>query len=217
MASELSSPGQGVADGLSPQAEQLKRNLDENIPPPPLGLPVPPQNQFVSPWSDRADVVALRRSVPLAQLKASLLVFLLIFLICLIYFGAASRTSAHIDDVPCIVVSFDEPGGLVGSAVLAAVGSWPTPLQWEIHSASDFGSASDAVARVNNGDVWCSLIVNSGASQQIDSFLTAVQQQPATLPAVRPSASDTQNSQIEWAATHVAVYLLSALLPSVRC
>jgi len=124
----------------------------------------------------RKDVVALRPRFFGQWLFSSIQLWILIFVLCAMYFGAGHDPSSRTHNLNVAVVDFD--GDQAGRFFLNAFRSTPAgnqTLYWRYKYPSDYdNSVSETQRDVDNGQVWASISLRPNTSSAINASLQAL-------------------------------------------
>ena len=153
--------------------------------------------------SSRKDIVALRKKFLFQWVFSSIQLWILIFLVCTIYFGTGTNPSHYTNRLDVAIVNYD--GDLASYSFLNAFrqsGPGNLTLNWLYKDASDYnGNIDEARSEVRNGKLWAMVILRSNttllANQSLSAFInttTSLTSPFASTPAVIVIYEDGRNS-----------------------
>ncbi len=126
-------------------------------------------------YSSRKDIVTLRKKFLRQWIFASVELWIVIFLISTLYFGAGNNPNRYTTNLDVAVVDFD--GALAGIYFLNAFRQSPpgnSTLHWRYKHPSDYNTSIDRARKeVDDGQVWATVILRPNTTPLINESLSA--------------------------------------------
>ncbi|UJR36123.1 hypothetical protein I4U23_028858 [Adineta vaga] len=141
-------------------------------------------------WSNDTEVTKIRRQLIIYWIRSSVLFWILILLIALIYLGSGVNPIWHTESLDVFVTNFDD--GRAGSYFLEAFHNTPSgnqTLNWIFQQPSDLSSSIDD--QIEDGKAWASVFMNPNISNRLNRILQSILNGNLTDSVYQPSSAVT--------------------------
>ncbi|CAF4290865.1 unnamed protein product, partial [Adineta steineri] len=138
-------------------------------------------------WSSDPEIVKIRRAFLFYWIRSSILNWLLILLVALIYLGSGVNPIWHTGSLDVFVTNFDN--GVAGSYFVDAFHNTPAgnqTLNWIFQDPSD---SSTIIKQIDDGKAWASVYMRAGVSDSLTQIVQSILNGNTSQITYRPSSA----------------------------